>query len=48
MTVLKYFHMLPVTYSIDFKVVLLVYKSINNMELEYISDLIVEYKREEP
>ena len=42
--VLRSLHWLPVTYRIDFKVLLLVYKSLNNMGPEYIHDLLVEYK----
>ena len=35
-TVLKYLHWLPVSYRIDFKVLLLVYKSLNGLGPEYI------------
>ncbi|KAK0130546.1 hypothetical protein N1851_035223 [Merluccius polli] len=42
--VLKSLHWLPVSYRIDFKVLLLVYKSLNGLGPEYMSDILVEYK----
>ena len=41
--VLKSLHWLPVSYRIDFKVLLLVYKSLNGLGPEYMND-ILEYK----
>ncbi len=42
--VLKSLHWLPVSYRIDFKVLLLVYKSLNGLGPEYMNDMLVEYK----
>ena len=42
--VLKYLHQLPISYSIDAEVVLLVYKSLISLGPEYISDLFKDYK----
>ena len=42
--VLKSLHWLPVSYIIDFKVLLLVYKSLNGLGPEYMNDILVEYK----
>ncbi|KAK0136078.1 Transmembrane protein 81 [Merluccius polli] len=42
--VLKSLHWLPVSYRIDFKVLLLVYKSLNGSGPEYMNDILVEYK----
>ncbi|KAK0145814.1 hypothetical protein N1851_015262 [Merluccius polli] len=41
---LKSLHWLPVSCRIDFKVLLLVYKSLNGLGPEYMSDILVEYK----
>ena len=41
--VLKSLHWLPVSYRIDFKVLLLVYKSLYNRAPEYISDMLKRY-----
>ncbi|KAK0146594.1 hypothetical protein N1851_014100 [Merluccius polli] len=42
--VLKSLHWLPISYRIDFKVLLLVYKSLNGLGPEYMNDILVEYK----
>ena len=42
--VLKSLHWLPVSYRIDFKVLLLVYKSLNGLGPEYMNYILVEYK----
>jgi len=42
--VLKSLHWLPVTFWIDFKVLLLVYKSFNGLGPQYIGDMLTEYK----
>ena len=42
--VLKSLHWLPVSYNIDFKVLLLLHKSLNGLHSEYISDMLHEYK----
>uniref|UniRef100_A0A8C5GRC9 Reverse transcriptase domain-containing protein n=1 Tax=Gouania willdenowi TaxID=441366 RepID=A0A8C5GRC9_GOUWI len=42
--VLKSLHWLPVSLRIDFKVLLLVYKSVNGFGPEYISDMLVRYE----
>uniref|UniRef100_A0A3B1J4V1 Reverse transcriptase domain-containing protein n=1 Tax=Astyanax mexicanus TaxID=7994 RepID=A0A3B1J4V1_ASTMX len=42
--VLKSLHWLPVIYRIDFKVLLIVYKSLNSSCPEYITDLFREYR----
>ncbi len=41
--VLKSLHRLPVTYRIDFKVLLLVYKSLDDLGPKYIADMLTEY-----
>ncbi len=41
--VLRSLHRLPVTYTIDFKVLLLVYKSLDDLGLKYIADMLTEY-----
>ncbi len=42
--VLRSLHWLPVTFRIDFKVLLLVYKSPNGIGPKYIADMLTEYK----
>ncbi|XP_073804016.1 uncharacterized protein isoform X1 [Danio rerio] len=42
--VLRSLHWLPVTFRIDFKVLLLVYKSLNGLGPKYITDMLTEYK----
>ncbi len=42
--VLRSLHWLPVTFRIDFKVLLLVYISLNDLGLKYIADMLTEYK----
>ena len=42
--VLRSLHWLPVTFRIDFKVLLLVYKSLNGLGPQYIADMLIEYK----
>ena len=42
--VLRSLHWLPVTYRIDFKVLLLVYKSFNGLGPQYIVDMLIEYR----
>ncbi len=42
--VLRSLHWLPVTFRIDFKVLLLVYKSINGLGPKYIADMLTEYR----
>ncbi|KAI5085549.1 hypothetical protein C0J45_23119, partial [Silurus meridionalis] len=37
-------HWLPVTFRIDFKVLLLVYKSLNGLGPKYMTDMLTEYK----
>ncbi len=37
-------HWLPNTFRIDFKVLLLIYKSLNCLEPKYIADMFTEYK----
>ncbi len=37
-------HWLPVTFRIDFKVLLLIYKSLNGLGPKYIADMLTEYK----
>ncbi len=39
---------IPVTFSIDFKVLLLVYKSLNGLEPKYIADMLREYRPSRP
>ncbi len=41
--VLQSLHWLPVRYRVDFKIVLIVYKSLNGMAPSYISDLLIEH-----
>ncbi len=41
-------HWLPVTFRIDFKVLLLVYKSFNGLGPKYIADMLTEYKPNRP
>jgi len=42
--VLRSLHWLPVRFRIDFKVLLLVYKSFNGLGPQYIADMLTEYK----
>ncbi len=46
--VLRSLHWLPVTFRIDFKVLLLVYKSLNGLGPKYMSDMLTEYKPNRP
>ncbi len=46
--VLRSLHWLPVTFRIDFKVLLLVYKSLNGQGPKYIADMLTEYKPNRP
>ncbi len=46
--VLRSLHWLPVTFRIDFKVFLLVYKSLNGLGPKYIADMLTEYKPNRP
>ncbi len=46
--VLRSLHWLPVTFRIDLKVLLLVYKSLNGLEPKYITDMLTEYKPNRP
>ena len=46
--VLKSLHWLPVNCRIDFKILLLVYKSLHNHAPEYISDMLVRYMPNRP
>ncbi len=46
--VLRSLHWLPVTFRIDFKVHLLVYKSLNGLGPKYIADMLTEYKPNRP
>ncbi len=46
--VLRSLHWLPVTFRTDFKVLLLVYKSLNGLEPKYIADMLTEYKPNRP
>ncbi len=46
--VLRSLHWLPVTFRIDFKVLLLIYKSLNGLGPKYISDMLTEYKPNRP
>ncbi len=46
--VLRSLHWLPVTFRIDFKVLLLVYKSLNALGPKYIADMLTEYKSNRP
>ncbi len=46
--VLRSLHWLPVTFRIDFKVLLLVYKSLNGIGPKYMADMLTEYKPNRP
>ncbi len=46
--VLRSLHWLPVTFRIDFKVLLLVYRSLNGLGPKYIADMLIEYKPNRP
>ncbi len=46
--VLRSLHWLPVTFRIDFKVLLLVYKPLNGLRPKYIADMLTEYKPNRP
>ncbi len=46
--VLRSLHWLPVTFRIDFKVLLLVYKSLNDIGPKYMADMLTEYKPNRP
>ncbi len=46
--VLRSLHWLPVTFRIFFKVLLLVYKSLNGLGPKYIVDMLTEYKHNRP
>uniref|UniRef100_A0A672L323 Reverse transcriptase domain-containing protein n=1 Tax=Sinocyclocheilus grahami TaxID=75366 RepID=A0A672L323_SINGR len=46
--VLRSLHWLPVIFRIDFKVLLLVYKSLNGLGPKYIADMLTEYKPNRP
>ncbi len=46
--VLRSLRWLPVTFRIDFKVLLLVYKSLNGLGPKYIADMLTEYKPNRP
>ncbi len=46
--VLRSLHWLPVTFRIDFKVLLLVYKSLDGLGPKYIADMLTEYKPNRP
>ncbi len=46
--VLRSLHWLPVTFRIDFKVLLLVYKSLNGLGPKYMADMLNEYKPNRP
>ncbi len=46
--VLRSLHWLPVTFRIDFKVPILVYKSLNGLKPKYIADMLSEYKPNRP
>ena len=41
--VLKSLHKLPVQHGIDFKILLIVYKALNGLAPQYISDLLTDY-----
>ncbi|KAI2658077.1 Tyrosine decarboxylase 2 [Labeo rohita] len=41
-------HWLPVIFRIDFKVLLLIYKSLNGLGPKYIADMLPEYKPNRP
>ncbi len=46
--VLRSLHWLPVTFRIDFKVLLLVYKPLNGLGPKYFADMLTEYKPNRP
>ncbi len=46
--VLRSLHWLPVTFRIDFKVRLLIYKSLNGLGPKYIADMLTEYEPNRP
>ncbi len=46
--VLRSLHWLPVTFRMDFKVLLLVYKSLNGLGPKYSADMLPEYKPNRP
>ncbi len=46
--VLRSLHWLPVTFRVDFKVILLVYKSLNGLGPIYIADMFAEHKPNRP
>ncbi len=46
--VLRSLHWLPVTFRIDFKVLLLLYKSLNGLGPKYMADMLTEYKPNRP
>ncbi len=46
--VLRSLHWLPVTFRIDFKVLLLFYKSLNGIGPKYMADMLTEYKPNRP
>ncbi len=46
--VLRSLHWLPVTFRIDFKVLLLVYKSLNGLGPKYMAHMLTEYKPNRP
>ncbi len=46
--VLRSLHWLPVTFRIDFKVLLLIYNSLNGLWPKYIADMLTEYKPNRP
>ncbi len=46
--VLRSLHWLPVTFRIDIKVLLLIYKSLNGLGPNYIADMLTEYKPNRP
>ncbi len=46
--VLRSLHWLPVTFRIDFKVLLLIYKYLNGLGPKYIADMLTEYKPNRP
>ncbi len=46
--VLRSLHWLTVTFRIDFKVLLLIYKSLNGLGPKYIADMLTEYKPNRP
>ena len=46
--VLRSLHRLPVSQRIDFKIVLLVYKALNDLGPKYMQDLLVPYEASRP